>query len=63
MYIQQSDVERILEIMQQFPDAQSFQLKQHNASGIGSILSMTITTRVNGLDGEFTVEISGVENW
>jgi hypothetical protein len=34
-----------------------------NSSGIGSIMTLTVETTVEGLAGKFTVEISGVENW
>jgi hypothetical protein len=63
MYIHKRDVEKILEVMNKFPDAESFALAQESSSGIGSITTLTVHTQVNELDGDFTIEISGVENW
>ena len=63
MYLCKNEVVKILEIMEKFPEATSFKLLQDNSSGIGSVTSLVVDTKVNGLDGEFKVEISGVENW
>jgi hypothetical protein len=63
MYISKEEVVKILETMDKFPDATSFELLQDNSSGIGSVTSLIVHTKVNGLDGEFKTEISGVENW
>lgn len=49
--------------MDQFPEATSFELIQDNHSGIGSVTSLIVYTTINGLDGQFKTEISGVENW
>ena len=63
MYICIEEVEKILEIMKKFPDASSYVLEQESGSGIGNITSLTVRTQVNGFDGEFKIEISGIENW
>jgi len=63
MYLCKDEVVKILGIMDKFPEATSFELLQDNSSGIGSVTSLVVNTKVNGLDGEFKVEISGVENW
>lgn len=63
MYISIEDVEKILEVMKKFPDAGSFFLQSDSTSGIGSIMTLTVRTQINGLDGEFKTEISGVEDW
>jgi hypothetical protein len=63
MYLCIEEVEKILEIMKKFPEAGSFFLESDSSSGIGSTTTLTIRTRINGLDGEFKTEISGVENW
>ena len=48
--------------MDKFPEATSFELIQDNMS-IGSVTSLIVHAKVNGLDGQFKTEISGVENW
>jgi hypothetical protein len=63
MYLLRKDIEKILETMDKFPDAKSFELKEEGGNGIGTILTLTVDTTVNGMAGEFTVEISGVEDW
>ena len=63
MYISIKEVEKILEVMEKFPDAASFELVEEGQSGIGSITSLIVHTNIGGMDGEFKVEISGVENW
>jgi hypothetical protein len=62
MYILQEEVEKILEIMKKFPDA-TFKLVEEGQNGIGTITSLIVYTEVNELDGEFKIEISGMENW
>jgi hypothetical protein len=63
MFLCREEVVKILEIMDKFSDATSFELLQDNSSGIGSVTSLVVHTNINGLDGEFKTEISGVENW
>ena len=63
MYITDEDVEKIAKVMKDFPGANSYKLEQSNQSGIGSILSLIIDTKVNGHESLVTVEISGVESW
>jgi hypothetical protein len=63
MYITKKDVEKILEVMNKFPTETAYQLKSENTSGIGSIMTLSIQTTIEGIAGEFTVEISGVEDW
>jgi len=62
MYLCREEVQKILDTMDKFPEATSFELTQDNMS-IGSVTSLIVYTKINGLDGEFKTEISGVENW
>ena len=63
MFITREEIQKISETMELFPEAQSFKLEQSSHSGIGSVMTLIVHTRVNGLDGTFKTEISGVENW
>lgn len=63
MFITREEVQKISETMEKFPEAQSFKLEQSTHSGIGSVTTLIVHTKVNGLDGTFRTEISGVENW
>jgi hypothetical protein len=63
MYLCKEEVQKILNTMDLFPEATGFELIQDQHSGIGSVTSLIVHTKINGLDGEFKVEISGVENW
>jgi hypothetical protein len=63
MYLCREEVQKILDTMDKFPEATSFELLQDLDSGIGSVTSLIVHTKVNGLAGEFKTEISGIENW
>lgn len=63
MYITKQEIEKILAVMQEFPDATSFDLGSDNTSGIGSILTLSMEMKINNHDALVTVEISGVEDW
>jgi len=63
MHLSKEEVLKILEVMEKFPEAGCFELKQDSDSGIGSITTLTVFTEVNGIEGKFTIEISGIENW
>jgi hypothetical protein len=63
MYLCREEVQKILDTMDKFPEATGFELLQDAGSGIGSVTSLIVHTKINGLDGEFKTEISGVENW
>ena len=63
MYITRQEVEKILAVMTEFDDAQSYRLEADNSSGIGSILTLTMKMEINNRLAEVRVDISGVENW
>jgi hypothetical protein len=63
MYISREEIVKILETMDRFPEATSFELIQDNIGAIGSVTNLIVNTTINGLSGEFKTEISGVENW
>ena len=63
MYLCRDEVVKILDTMDKFPEATSFELIQDNIGAIGSVTNLIVHTTINGLDGEFKTEISGVENW
>jgi hypothetical protein len=63
MYLCREEVVKILEIMDKFPDAKSFELVQDSHSGIGSVTALIVHTKINGVDGTLEVVISSVENW
>jgi hypothetical protein len=63
MYLCREEVQKILNTMDKFPEATSFELIQDNIGAIGSVTNLIVNTTVNGLSGEFKTEISGVENW
>ena len=63
MHLGKEEVLKILEVMEKFPEAGCFELTQDSNSGIGSITTLTVFTEINGYEGKFTIEISGIENW
>jgi hypothetical protein len=63
MYIQRKDIEKILELMDTFPNAHGYHLKTENDSGIGTNMYLIIFDTFNGVYGDLKVEVSGVDNW
>lgn len=63
MYLHKEDLEKILEIVAEFPDVETFQVESDTSSGIGAVVTLTVTTTINGRPADVTYEISGVENW
>ena len=63
MYLHREDLKRMLEILEQFPDTEVVEVAQDSGSGIGSVTTMRVTTQINGIEGRFEVEISGIEHW
>ena len=63
MILHKKDLKLISEIVDEFPDIQTFKIESDNSSGIGSIVKLTLTTKVIGKDADVTFEISGVEDW
>ncbi len=63
MHLHRKDIDKILDVLKKFPNVETFEIKQSNHSGIGSITTMTFSQTVNETECELTVEISGVEDW
>ena len=63
MYITKEEVEKILAVMQEFPDAKNYKLETDSSSGIGSILTLTMNMDLNGRNANVSVEIAGADNW
>jgi len=63
MYIHRKDIKLIDEIMEEFPDALSFHLDSEECGGIGTVLKLTVNTKINDRPADVTFEIAGVEDW
>ena len=63
IFLTRKDIEKIKDVLDQFPDLDIFELEQDSSSGIGSVTSMTFAREINGLRGSFQIEVSGIENW
>jgi hypothetical protein len=63
MFLNRKDIEKIKNVLDQFPDLDVFEIEQDSSSGIGSCTTMTFAREIKGLRGAFEIEISGVENW
>jgi hypothetical protein len=63
MYITKDEVEKILMVMEEFPDARKYKLEDDNSGGFGSILTLTMDMEVADRPAKVRVDISGVENW
>ena len=63
MFLNRKDVEKIQEILEKFSDVETFEIEQTGNNGIGTITTMIFDYEVNGMRGNFKIEISGVEDW
>lgn len=63
MYIKIDEVKKILNVMEEFPNARSYRLEADNSSGIGSILTLTMDMDINNRPAKVKVDIAGVETW
>jgi hypothetical protein len=63
MYITRTEVEKILAVMEEFPDARWYKLEADNSSGIGSVLTLTMDMDIGTRKSLVTVDIAGVEDW
>ena len=63
MFLTRKDIEKIKDVLDQFPDLDIFELEQDSSSGIGSITSMTFAREINGLRGSFEIAVSSIEDW
>jgi hypothetical protein len=63
MFLHRKDIRKIQEVLDKFPELEVFELEQSGHSGIGSITTITFAQKVNGIEGKFDIEISGVEDW
>lgn len=63
MILHRKDIEKIMGVLEKFPNVEAFELEQSGHTGIGSITTMTFAQEINGLRGSFDIEISGVEDW
>ena len=63
MILHRTDIQKIQEVLSKFPDVEVFELGSDHSSGIGAIVTMTFAQEVNGVQGSFDIEISGVEDW
>lgn len=63
MILHRKDIEKIVAVLEKFPDLETFELESDHSSGIGAYTTMTFDQEVNGMRGSFIVEIAGVEDW
>jgi hypothetical protein len=60
--LNKTEVEKILDVMEKFPQESGYKF-DYTTSGLGYTLDMSVPTTVEGVLGEFRVNITGVENW
>ena len=63
MKISRTELNKIQETLNKFPDVQEFKIIKEGSSGIGNILSIMFNQEVNGVMAAVQIEISGVEDW
>ena len=63
MYLHKEELKKMLQVLEQFPEVETVEVKQDNSSGTGSHITMMFRTTINNVSGEFAVTVSSVENW
>jgi hypothetical protein len=56
-------LDKIHEVLKNFPDVNDIEIVRDGSSGIGYILSIKFKQQVHGVDAVVEIEITGVENW
>lgn len=62
-YILREQAEKLLSIMDSFPDHDAFLLDIDSSSGIGTSINLTVDIIYNGVAGKFTMPVTGPESW
>jgi hypothetical protein len=57
------ELNKIQDILIKFPNIEHFELNEESHCGLGSVLNISFMNTVNGVLGEFSIEISGEETW
>ena len=60
---QKKDIEKILELMNKFPQDSNYQFDYVQSSNLGYTIDMIVNVSIKGHEGEFRVPIAGVEGW
>ena len=63
MYLTKEDAEKILKVINDFPEASNYKLGLENSSGIGSIITLTMSMNLRNYNAQVTVTIAGEEKW
>lgn len=63
MYLLRQTAEKVLYVMNQFPDHDAFELKIDSSSGIGASITLAVDLVHNNIPGKFVMEVEGPENW
>jgi hypothetical protein len=63
MKINRVELDKIHEVLKNFPDVNDIEIVRDGSSGIGYILSIKFKQQVHGVDAVVEIEITGVENW
>lgn len=63
MKITRKELNKIQEALDKFPDVNDFEILQDGSSGIGYILSIKFDYKLNDVDANVEIVITGVESW
>lgn len=63
IFLRIEDMKKIQSVLEKFPEVHVFELTQNRESGIGSTLSISFSIKLKDIEGEFTTELSGTEDW
>ena len=63
IHLQKKDVEKMLEIMNKFPQDTNYQIDYNASAGLGYNLVMCVNVSIKGHQGEFRIPVTDESNW
>lgn len=63
MILHKDELKKMLEVLENFPDVNTFEVKVDHSSGIGLRTTMSFDALFNNWNSKIVIDITGVESW
>ena len=63
IHLQKKDVEKMLEIMNKFPQDTNYQIDYSTSAGTGYTIDICVNVSIKGHQGEFRIPVTDVDSW
>ena len=61
--LQKKDVEKMLELMNKFPQESNYLVEYDCSPGLGYTIDMIVNVSIKGQQGQFKVPVTDVDSW